>query len=106
MLLSEATGKIWFMVNILKCSFCKGVSCKSCFPRISTSPPDHARRMALEEELAKEPGLSQEARQIALEEHARRESDFTRLQRQRMASHDFEPLTIIGRGAFGEVGMW
>ena len=60
--------------------------------------------MALEEELAKEPGLSQEARQLALEEHARRESDFTRLQRQRMTAYDFEPLTIIGRGAFGEVG--
>ena len=26
------------------------------------------------------------------------------LQRQRMTAEDFEPLTIIGRGAFGEVG--
>lgn len=31
------------------------------------------------------------------------ESDYTRLQRQRMSNDDFEPLTIIGRGAFGEV---
>ena len=43
--------------------------------------------------------------QAALEEHARQESDFTRLQRQRMTSDDFEPLTIIGRGAFGEVSV-
>ena len=33
----------------------------------------------------------------------RRERDFTRLQRQRMSAADFEPLTLIGRGAFGEV---
>ena len=32
-----------------------------------------------------------------------RERDFTRLQRQRMSAADFEPLTLIGRGAFGEV---
>eukprot|EP00983_Pelagomonas_calceolata_P096059 1158085-Pelagomonas_calceolata.AAC.13 len=29
---------------------------------------------------------------------------FGPLQRQRMSAEDFEPLTIIGRGAFGEVG--
>lgn len=33
----------------------------------------------------------------------KRESDFTRLQRARLSADDFEPLTIIGRGAFGEV---
>jgi hypothetical protein len=38
-----------------------------------------------------------------LGELEKRESDFTRLQRARLSSDDFEPLTIIGRGAFGEV---
>jgi hypothetical protein len=38
-----------------------------------------------------------------LGELEKRESDFTRLQRARLTSDDFEPLTIIGRGAFGEV---
>jgi hypothetical protein len=33
----------------------------------------------------------------------KRESDFARLQRARLTADDFEPLTIIGRGAFGEV---
>ena len=60
------------------------------------------RRTALEEELARE-GLTPEERQSILDEHAKRESDYTRLQRQRMSSADFENLTIIGRGAFGEV---
>jgi serine/threonine kinase 38 len=36
----------------------------------------------------------------------RKESDYARLQRQRMSVDDFEPLTIIGRGAFGEVIKW
>lgn len=34
-----------------------------------------------------------------------RERDYTRLQRQRLSAADFELLTIIGRGAFGEVGF-
>jgi serine/threonine kinase 38 len=60
------------------------------------------RRQALEEELIRE-GLSEEERRGVLAELEKRESDYTRLQRQRMSSDDFEPLTIIGRGAFGEV---
>ena len=40
----------------------------------------------------------------ALAELERRESEYTRLQRHRMSVADFELLTIIGRGAFGEVG--
>jgi hypothetical protein len=31
------------------------------------------------------------------------ESEFLRLSRVRLAVTDFEPITIIGRGAFGEV---
>lgn len=38
-----------------------------------------------------------------LAELEKRESDYTRLQRARITPDDFEPLTIIGRGAFGEV---
>jgi serine/threonine kinase 38 len=38
-----------------------------------------------------------------LGELEKRESDYMRLQRTRMTADDFEPLTIIGRGAFGEV---
>lgn len=63
-----------------------------------------SRRQALEEELLRE-GLSEEERRGVLAELEKRESDYTRLQRQRMSAEDFEPLTIIGRGAFGEVGV-
>jgi len=47
--------------------------------------------------------LTDEERQNILQSLERRERDFTRLQRQRLSATDFELLTIIGRGAFGEV---
>ena len=60
------------------------------------------RRHRLERELQREE-LSEEERQHSLAALEQRERDFTRLQRQRLSAADFEPLTIIGRGAFGEV---
>lgn len=46
--------------------------------------------------------LSEAERREILGTLEARERDFTRLQRQRMSAADFEPLTLIGRGAFGE----
>lgn len=62
----------------------------------------YARRYALEQALQQESIPDIEKNRI-LTELERRESDYMRLQRQRMSVDDFEPLTIIGRGAFGEV---
>ena len=47
--------------------------------------------------------LTEEERSAALAELQRRETEYTRLRRQKLTVEDFEPLTIIGRGAFGEV---
>lgn len=60
------------------------------------------RRKALEQGLQQQ-SASDEERRRAIAEHEKRESDFNRLQRKRMTAEDFELLTIIGRGAFGEV---
>ena len=35
--------------------------------------------------------------------HAMKETEFLRLKRAKLGVHDFEPLKVIGRGAFGEV---
>jgi serine/threonine kinase 38 len=70
--------------------------------RLSWQGPPR-RRGALEEELERE-GITEEEKQRIMAELEKRERDYTRLQRQRMCADDFEPLTIIGRGAFGEVG--
>ena len=60
------------------------------------------RRTRLERQLQRE-SLSEAERGSILSELEARERDITRLQRQRLCAEDFEPLTIIGRGAFGEV---
>lgn len=69
-----------------------------CLPACPVLP----RRGALEEELERE-GITDDEKRRVISELEKRERDYTRLQRQRMSSDDFEPLTIIGRGAFGEV---
>ena len=38
------------------------------------------------------------------QQHAVKETEFLRLKRSRLGVDDFEPLKVIGRGAFGEVG--
>lgn len=35
-----------------------------------------------------------------------RETEFLRLKRSKLGVDDFEPLKVIGRGAFGEVGQF
>ena len=37
------------------------------------------------------------------QKHACKETEFLRLKRSKLGVHDFEPLKVIGRGAFGEV---
>ena len=48
-------------------------------------------------------GLTEAERRAVVDDYERRERDYTRLQRQRLSVADFEPLKLIGKGAFGEV---
>lgn len=47
--------------------------------------------------------LSEDEKRQAREQHAKKEKEYSRLQRHVMSVDDFELLTIVGRGAFGEV---
>ncbi|KAI3435734.1 hypothetical protein D9Q98_001792 [Chlorella vulgaris] len=60
------------------------------------------RRAKLEQELQSH-AVSEEQRAAALADHEKREREYSRLQRQRLCMEDFEPLRLIGKGAFGEV---
>eukprot|EP00250_Pteridium_aquilinum_P016323 c23048_g1_i1 orf=345-2033(-) len=62
------------------------------------------RRWTLERKL-KDACLSEEDNQTLLKDLERKETENMRLQRQKLCVDDFEPLTIIGRGAFGEVRL-
>lgn len=62
------------------------------------------RRWLLEKKL-KDADLSEEEHHNRIKDLERKETENMRLQRQRLGMDDFEPLTIIGRGAFGEVRL-
>ena len=47
--------------------------------------------------------LSEEQKLAARQSHQQKEKAYTRHYRRAMSVNDFEPLTIVGRGAFGEV---
>ncbi|GIY17186.1 hypothetical protein CDAR_388101 [Caerostris darwini] len=57
------------------------------------------------EETMKEEGLTEEQKQEKRNQHALKETEFLRLKRSRLGVEDFEPLKVIGRGAFGEVRL-
>ena len=48
--------------------------------------------------------MPEEEQAHILREFETKESEYMRLQRHKLGVDDFELLTIIGRGAFGEVG--
>lgn len=60
-------------------------------------------RLAKLEESLKDEGLSEAQKQEKRQQHAQKETEFLRLKRSRLGVEDFEPLKVIGRGAFGEV---
>lgn len=60
------------------------------------------RRWVLERKLA-DAEISEEEQNNLLKNLEKKETEYMRLQRHKMGVDDFELLTIIGRGAFGEV---
>ncbi|MCI80591.1 serine/threonine-protein kinase 38-like, partial [Trifolium medium] len=47
--------------------------------------------------------VSEEEQNNLLQYFEKKEREYMRLQRHKMGADDFEPLTMIGKGAFGEV---
>ncbi|CAD6266974.1 unnamed protein product [Miscanthus lutarioriparius] len=62
------------------------------------------RRWMLERKLA-DADVSEEEQNIILKDLEKKETEYMRLRRHKMGVDDFELLTIIGRGAFGEVRL-
>lgn len=60
------------------------------------------RRNILEKKLAVAE-VSEEEQNNLLKYFEKKEREYMRLQRHKMGADDFEPLTMIGKGAFGEV---
>ncbi|KAF5740679.1 hypothetical protein HS088_TW11G00756 [Tripterygium wilfordii] len=62
------------------------------------------RRQALERKV-QEAQISNEEQEVMLRNLERRETEYMRLQRRKVGIDDFEQLTVIGKGAFGEVRL-
>ncbi|XP_050212368.1 uncharacterized protein LOC126663262 [Mercurialis annua] len=62
------------------------------------------RRQALQRN-AQEARVSSEEEELMLKNLARRETEYMRMQRRKIGMDDFEQLTVIGKGAFGEVRL-
>ena len=62
----------------------------------------NCRRSVLEKKLASS-DVPEEEQINLLKDLERKESDYMRLKRHKICVDDFDILTIIGRGAFGEV---
>ncbi|CAI0463956.1 unnamed protein product [Linum tenue] len=60
------------------------------------------RRDLLEKKLA-DAEVTEEEQSNLIKYLEKKETEFMRLQRHKMGADDFEPLTMIGKGAFGEV---
>lgn len=52
--------------------------------------------------------ISEEEQDNILKYLEKKETEYMRIQRHKMGADDFEPLTMIGKGAFGEVfiSLW
>lgn len=60
------------------------------------------RRHVLEKKLA-DAEVTEEEQSNLLKYLEKKETEYMRIQRHKMGADDFEPLTMIGKGAFGEV---
>lgn len=63
------------------------------------------RRNRLENKLAAAE-VSEEEQKNLLKDLEKKETEYMRRQRHKMGTDDFEPLTMIGKGAFGEVALF
>jgi len=61
------------------------------------------RLQRLEDSLREDDTISEAQKAEKRQQHAVKETEYLRLKRSRLGVDDFEPLKVIGKGAFGEV---
>ena len=94
-------------INILlfDCSsFTTAIAQQNFLEKTHILPMQFVSRWTLERKLA-DADVTEEEQNNLIKDLERKETEYMRLQRHKMGVDDFELLTIIGRGAFGEVGV-
>ena len=72
---------------------------------LATQQLERTDRLKRLQESLKAKGMTDDEKQDKLKEHASKETEFLRLRRSKLGADDFEPLKVIGKGAFGEVRL-
>lgn len=79
------------------------VTLENYYSNLIAQHAERQQRLARLEESMR--GLTEEQKEQKRNQHNQRETEFLRLKRARLGVEDFEPLKVIGRGAFGEVRL-
>jgi len=75
------------------------------YKNLATQQSERNERLKRLQENLNAKGLTDDEKQDKLKEHASKETEFLRLRRSKLGADDFEPLKVIGKGAFGEVRL-
>lgn len=103
--MTATENTIRFSVHTLDKATKAKVTLENYYSNLIAQHVERKQRLAKLEESLKDESLSEEQRHEKRLQHAQKETEFLRLKRSRLGVEDFEPLKVIGRGAFGEVRL-
>ncbi|KAK4877406.1 hypothetical protein RN001_009912 [Aquatica leii] len=103
--MTATENTIRFSVHTLDKATKAKVTLENYYTNLIAQHVERKQRLAKLEESLKDESLSEEQRHEKRLQHAQKETEFLRLKRSRLGVEDFDPLKVIGRGAFGEVRL-
>ncbi|XP_072396511.1 serine/threonine-protein kinase tricornered isoform X1 [Diabrotica undecimpunctata] len=103
--MTATENTIRFSVHTLDKATKAKVTLENYYSNLIAQHVERKQRLAKLEESLKDESLSEEQKHEKRLQHAQKETEFLRLKRSRLGVEDFEPLKVIGRGAFGEVRL-
>lgn len=103
--MTATENTIRFSVHTLDKATKAKVTLENYYSNLIAQHVERKQRLAKLEESLKDDSLSEEQKHEKRLQHAQKETEFLRLKRSRLGVEDFEPLKVIGRGAFGEVRL-
>ncbi|GJQ87998.1 trc [Trypoxylus dichotomus] len=103
--MAATENTIRFSVHTLDKATKTKVTLENYYSNLIAQHVERQQRLAKLEESLKDESLSEEQKIEKRLQHAQKETEFLRLKRSRLGVEDFDPLKVIGRGAFGEVRL-
>lgn len=102
---ATATRSYTFSTHTLDKATKAKVHLENYYSNLITQHVERVKRYEQLEASMREEGLTEAQKAEKRQQRALKETEFLRLKRSRLGVEDFEPLKVIGRGAFGEVRL-